>query len=533
MPSCVCLRVLPLATSPRSASPVQASPARSAPEGWCPPVPTPPHPCLAPAPATGVGMPLPMVPPHKQLFLLATGGSVEDRAKDETPARDEAHVIEVGAAAAIAPAVSLLCRRCHCCCCSGGPAAASAAAAPHHPNRRLPPCVPQISGGRAAKWKQVGGMPYRRVSGWMGTVGSCYSVWLRGVVPAAEGRLGCQPGRQGSFGLFPSRRLAVWPMDSCAVVACAPPPPAGAPVRLAGAKAASPPALTVRRPSSGRAGHGRRCDAVRRKSHLLWRRREGHCGECTRRFRFRALHAVPIGVSSFPRCRRPRGGKGRGGGQPSARLRTLSSVSPCTRSSLLRAFVSVASSPPPAHSTNGTHRPTSCDPFPCAGLGSGPKEHQVPGRQGLQLQEEVPQDDGGALRAYHLRPRHRYVPPTGCGGAAGSGLLHRVSTACDPGGCCMSTGGRFATRVYNAWPCDSAARAWPITRLRAACVSCCKTACPLPARSAHRHSSCTALHCREMVSSRHLGPGHAPPPLPLHRNPAAQLPGGPGARGGL
>ncbi|PSC67017.1 galactose oxidase, partial [Micractinium conductrix] len=50
-------------------------------------------PCLAPAPATGVGMPLPMVPPHKQLFLLATGGSVEDRAKDETPAR-EAHVIE-------------------------------------------------------------------------------------------------------------------------------------------------------------------------------------------------------------------------------------------------------------------------------------------------------------------------------------------------------------------------------------------------------------------------------------------------------
>ncbi|PSC67212.1 kelch motif family isoform A [Micractinium conductrix] len=67
-------------------------------------------------PQTGVGMPLPMVPPHKQLFLLATGGSVEDRAKDETPARDEAHVIE-------------------------------------------------ISGGRAAKWKQVGGMPYRRVMG--------------------------------------------------------------------------------------------------------------------------------------------------------------------------------------------------------------------------------------------------------------------------------------------------------------------------------------------------------------------------------
>ncbi|KAL4425029.1 hypothetical protein ABPG77_001807 [Micractinium sp. CCAP 211/92] len=50
-------------------------------------------------PQTGVGVPLPMLPPYDKVHFLAAGGSSKDRARVGTPASAKAHVVELTAGA--------------------------------------------------------------------------------------------------------------------------------------------------------------------------------------------------------------------------------------------------------------------------------------------------------------------------------------------------------------------------------------------------------------------------------------------------
>ncbi|KAL4854334.1 Aldehyde oxidase GLOX1 [Chlorella vulgaris] len=74
-----------------------------------------PHPPWS-YPQTGIGIMLPIAPPWKRVEFLAAGGTSKDRATQTTPASDKAHVI-------------------------------------------------MLTSGRAATWRSVGPMPYRRVMG--------------------------------------------------------------------------------------------------------------------------------------------------------------------------------------------------------------------------------------------------------------------------------------------------------------------------------------------------------------------------------
>lgn len=119
-------------------------------------------------PQTGVGLPLPLEPPYNRMLFFAAGGSSEDRAEYETPASDEAHIIDVSAVCLSFAVLLLVAVACWQMASSGAVAAQrrSLRHLPHpHPPRWRLCLLLQLSKKEAATWTPMGPMPTARVMG--------------------------------------------------------------------------------------------------------------------------------------------------------------------------------------------------------------------------------------------------------------------------------------------------------------------------------------------------------------------------------